>query len=100
MRISPRRRSAMRHERQVELLRRLQGADKPRPGPLGAASMHNPAGAYTSTSRFEAELRVLLKGMPHLAGLSCEIIEPGSYLTTTLGRVPVAVVRQADSGLK
>ena len=35
----------MRHERQVELLRRLQGVDAPRPGPLGPASMHNPAAA-------------------------------------------------------
>ena len=41
----------MRHERQVELLRRLQGADAPRPGPLGPASMHNPAAAYTSPER-------------------------------------------------
>jgi phenylpropionate dioxygenase-like ring-hydroxylating dioxygenase large terminal subunit len=90
----------MRHERQVELLRRLQGADPPRPGPLGTTSMHNPASAYTSTKRFEAELRVLFHGLPQLAGLSCEIGEPGSYLTTTLGRVPVAVVRQPDLGLK
>ena len=61
----------MRHERQVELLRRLAAVDAPRPGPLGAASMHNPASAYTSPERFEAEIRVLFNGMPQLAGMSC-----------------------------
>jgi phenylpropionate dioxygenase-like ring-hydroxylating dioxygenase large terminal subunit len=90
----------MRHERQVELLRRLAAADAPRPGPLGAASMHNPASVYTSPERFEAEMRVLFNGMPQLAGLSCEAATPGSYLTTTAGRVPVLVVRQPDGGVK
>ncbi len=32
----------MRRERQVELFRRLAAADVPKPGPLGAASMHKP----------------------------------------------------------
>lgn len=90
----------MLHERQVELLRRLQGGDAPRPGPLGAASARNAAAAYTSPARFEAELRVVFGGMPQLAGLSCEVADPGSYLTTTLGRVPVSVVRQPDGGVR
>jgi phenylpropionate dioxygenase-like ring-hydroxylating dioxygenase large terminal subunit len=90
----------MRHARQVELLRRLAGVDAPRPGPLGASSMHNPASAYTSPERFEAEMRVLFNGMPQLAGLSCEAAAPGSYLTTTAGRVPVVVVRQPDGTVK
>jgi phenylpropionate dioxygenase-like ring-hydroxylating dioxygenase large terminal subunit len=90
----------MRHERQVELLRRLQGVDAPRPGPLGEASMHNPATVYTSPDRYDAELRVLFDGMPQLAGLTCEAAEPGSFFTTTLGRTPVAVVRQADGSAK
>jgi phenylpropionate dioxygenase-like ring-hydroxylating dioxygenase large terminal subunit len=90
----------MRHERQVELLRRLQGADAPRPGPLGAATMHNPARVYTSPDVFAAEERVLFGGMPLLAGLSCEVATPGSFLTTRAGRVPVVVVRQPDGTVK
>src|SRR5438105_4864636 len=90
----------MRHERQVELLRRLQGADAPRPGPLGAASMHNPAAVYTSPARFESELRLLFERTPVLVGLSCEVGAPGSYLTATLGRVPIVVIRQHDGGVK
>src|SRR5437660_8502751 len=86
----------MRHERQVELLRRLQGVDAPRPGPLGTASMRNRADVYTSRDRFDAERRVLFGRMPLLAGLSCELRQPGSYVTATLGNVPVVIVRQED----
>ena len=90
----------MRHERQVELLRRLQGADAPRPGPLGATSLHNPASAYASPERFEAELRVLFGRMPLLAALSCEVAAPGSFRTVVLGRVPVVLVRQDDGAVR
>jgi phenylpropionate dioxygenase-like ring-hydroxylating dioxygenase large terminal subunit len=90
----------MRHERQVELLRRLQGVEAPRPGPLGAASRHNPASAYTSPERFSAEVATLFRGQPVLAGLSCEVRGPGSYITLTVGDVPLAVVRQVDGSLK
>ena len=86
----------MRHERQVELLRRLQGVDAPRPGPLGAASMHNPASAYTSSARFADEVRVLFRAQPVLVALSCELRDPGSFVTLTVGDVPLAVVRQPD----
>ncbi len=92
--------TAMRHARQVELLRRLQGDAVPRPGPLGAASMRNRADVYTSPDRFTAEMRVLYGQMPLLVGLSCEVRTPGSYLTATLGSVPIAVVRQSDGGLR
>ena len=62
--------------------------------------MHNPASVYASAEHFDAEMRVLFGGMPQLAGLSCDVREPGSYLTITLGRVPVAVVRQDDGSLR
>jgi phenylpropionate dioxygenase-like ring-hydroxylating dioxygenase large terminal subunit len=84
----------------VDLLRRLQGEDAPRPGPLGAASMHNPASAYTSPEVFVVEREVLFHGMPLLAGLSGEVAEPGSYLTVRAGDVPVVVVRQPDGSVK
>jgi phenylpropionate dioxygenase-like ring-hydroxylating dioxygenase large terminal subunit len=90
----------MRHERQVELLRRLQGVDAPRPGPLGSASMHNPASAYTSPARFAAELRVLFRGQPVLVAMTCELRQPGSFATLTVGDVPLAVVRQHDGSVR
>lgn len=90
----------MRHERQVELLKRLHGADAPRPGPLGAASMHNPASAYTSPERFAAEVALLFRGQPVLVALSCELREPGSFVTLTVGDVPLVLVRQPDGGVR
>jgi phenylpropionate dioxygenase-like ring-hydroxylating dioxygenase large terminal subunit len=90
----------VRHERQVELLRRLHGVDAPRPGPLGPASMHNPAIAYTSSGRFEAERRVLFHSQPLLVALSCELGAPGSYVTATSGAVPLAVIRQPDGTVR
>lgn len=89
----------MRHERQVELLRRLHGADAPRPGPLAPASMHNPAAAYTSPERFADELRVLFRGQPVLVALSCELREPGAYVSLGVGDVPIVVVRQPDGSV-
>ncbi|MGI9030407.1 MAG: aromatic ring-hydroxylating oxygenase subunit alpha [Ilumatobacteraceae bacterium] len=90
----------MRHERQVELLRRLHGVDAPRPGPLGPASVHNPVRAYTSPERFAAEVAVLFEGQPVLVALSCELRASGSYLTLTVGGTPLAVVRQPDGGVR
>ena len=86
----------MRHERQVELLRRLQGVAAPRPGPLGPASMHNPASVYTSPERYAAETSVLFRGQPVLVAMTCELRQPGSFVTLTVGGVPLAVVRQDD----
>lgn len=62
--------------------------------------MRNPASVYTSPERFAGELHVLFEDQPMLVGLSGELREPGAYLTATLGRTPVAVVRQADSTLR
>jgi phenylpropionate dioxygenase-like ring-hydroxylating dioxygenase large terminal subunit len=90
----------MRHARQVDLLRRLQGVDAPRPGPLGPASMHNPATAYTAPDRFDTEMRVLFRGQPVLVALSGELREPGSYATLNAGGVPLAAVRQPDGTVR
>jgi phenylpropionate dioxygenase-like ring-hydroxylating dioxygenase large terminal subunit len=90
----------MRHERQVELLNRLEGVDAPRPGPLAPASMHNPATAYTGADRYDAEMRTLFRGQPVLVAPSCELRDPGSYVTLSAGGVPLAVVRQDDKSVR
>ena len=69
-------------------------------GRSAAASMHNPATVYTSPERFAAELRVLFRGQPVLVALSCELREPGSFVTLTVGDVPLAVVRQPDGSVQ
>ena len=90
----------MKHERQIELLKRLKGLDPTTAWPLAERSMRNPASYYVDPARFERERAVLFRRHPQLIGLSCEVAAPGESLTTELGGVPVAVVRQVDGALK
>jgi phenylpropionate dioxygenase-like ring-hydroxylating dioxygenase large terminal subunit len=90
----------MRHERQVELLQRVADSGEHFAGLHGTRSMVNPASAYTDPERFARELRVLFRDGPTLLGLSCEMAEPGSYLSTTLDGIPLFVLRQADGSLR
>jgi phenylpropionate dioxygenase-like ring-hydroxylating dioxygenase large terminal subunit len=93
----------MRHERQIELLRRLEQA-KPsldsEPWPQAETCGRFPASTYADPARFEAEKRILFRQGPVNLGLSCEIAEPGAYMVSDLGGVPVIVIRQRDGGLK
>src|SRR5262249_40351384 len=63
-------------------------------------SMRNPASAYTDAERFGREIATLFRRRPILVGLSCECRDPGSYVATHLGDVPVVMVRQADGSLR
>jgi phenylpropionate dioxygenase-like ring-hydroxylating dioxygenase large terminal subunit len=90
----------MRRERQVELLQRVADAGAHFAGLHAPRSMVNPAAAYTDPERFAKELRVLFRAGPTLLGLSCEMAEPGDYLSTVFGGVPVIAVRQADGSLR
>ena len=90
----------MRQSRQAALLDRLVGVDPNKPWTLGAASMRNPAGAYTDPLRFQQELQVLFRGRPQFVGLSGDCALPGAWLTAELGGIPVVVLRQTDGSLR
>ena len=90
----------MRHERQVELLRRIKGLDPQTAWPLAERTMRNPASAYVDPARFEDERRVLFRQHPQMMGLSSELAAPGARMTAELGGVPVVIIRQADGSLK
>ena len=90
----------MRQERQVELLERVAASGAHFAGLHGEHSMVNPATAYTDPERFATELRVLFRNGPTLLGLSCEMPEPGDYLSTTVDGIPIVAVRQADGSLR
>jgi phenylpropionate dioxygenase-like ring-hydroxylating dioxygenase large terminal subunit len=90
----------MKHERQVELLRRLKGLDPTSPWPLAPQTMRNPAAHYVDPARFARERQVLFRERPQLVGLSCEVQGVGASLTADLGGVPVAIVRQTDGSLR
>ncbi len=90
----------MRQARQVELLERVAASGAHFAGLHGEHSMVNQATAYTDPERFATELRVLFRNGPTLLGLSCELPEPGDYLTTTVDGIPIVVVRQTDGSLR
>ena len=66
----------MRHDRQVELLRRLKGVDPSAPWPLAPETYRNPAANYTDPHRFARERQILFRQHPQLIGLSCEVAGP------------------------
>ncbi len=90
----------MRPERQRELIERYLSFRNGEWTDVADASMRNPASAYVDPKRFEREMKVLFRDRPVPVGLSCECKEAGSYLTATLGGVPIAIVRQADGSLR
>jgi len=59
-----------------------------------------PASTYADPGRFADELRVLFRNGPTLLGLSCEMPEPGDYLSTVLDGIPIMAVRQADGSVR
>lgn len=89
-----------RHERQVELLRRLKGLDPHAPWPLAPHGMRNPAASYVDPIRFEAEKQILFRRRPQMLGLSSEVAEPGAQMTASLGGTPALIVRQQDGSLR
>ena len=90
----------MHKSRQIALLERLVGVDVSEPWSYAPASLRNPASAYTCPQRFAEEMRVLFRERPQFAGLTGECANPGAYMTTTLGGVPLVVMRQEDGSLR
>lgn len=90
----------MRHERQVELLRRVAASGPRFAGLQADESVVNPAAAYTDPERFADEMRLLFRPGPVLVGLSSEIAEPGSYRAVTVDGIPLVVVRLDDGSLR
>jgi phenylpropionate dioxygenase-like ring-hydroxylating dioxygenase large terminal subunit len=89
----------MRHERQVELLRRVQTSGDHLRGLHAPASSGNRADAYTDPERFELERRVLFRGGPVFFGLSADLTEPGDFRAMRVDGIPIVVVRQPDGSL-
>jgi phenylpropionate dioxygenase-like ring-hydroxylating dioxygenase large terminal subunit len=58
------------------------------------------AQAYTDLVRYEREVEVLFREGPTFFALGCELADPGSWLSRTVGGVPIVVVRQPDHTLR
>jgi len=90
----------MHHARQTTLLKRYLEFRNGALPDQAARSMRNPASAYVDPERFAREITRLFRERAQLVGLSCECRTPSSYITTRLGDIPVAVIRQADGSLR
>ena len=56
----------------------------------------NPVDTYIDPARYAVELERLYQGCPVLACLSCDVRDPGDYVTLTIADVPVLVARGQD----
>ena len=90
----------MRQERQREIVRRLLALHDAKSTELAPEPLRNPAHDYTSAEHFALEQRRLFRERPVVACLSVDVAEPGSFVATDCGGVPVVVVRGDDAQLR
>jgi len=89
----------MRHERQVELLKRVAASGDHLKGLHAPSSATNAASAYADPARFELERKLLFRPGPLFFGLSADLADPDSYRAMRVDGIPLVVVRQADGSL-
>ena len=90
----------MRHERQVELLRRVAASGDHLKGLHAPSSATNAASVYADPARFEMERKLLFRRGPVFFGLSVDLAEPGSYRAMRVDGLPLVAARQADGSLR
>lgn len=66
---------------------------------MSDAVFTNPVTAYASAERLELERQTLFRNFPLLLGLSCQLPNPGDYLTDDYSGTPLLLVRQPDGSL-
>ncbi len=87
----------MQHATQVEQIRRIFAHMDSRTTTMADDVYLNNVTDYTCADQLAVERRKLFRDHPLLVGLSCQVREPGDYLTDDFTGVPILVVR-ADSG--
>lgn len=90
----------MDHSTQVTLTRELLRHIAAGTTSLAEQVTLNPTAAYTDRSLLALERELLFREYPLLMGLSCQVAEPGDYLTDDFSGVPIVVVRHADGALR
>lgn len=83
----------MQHATQVDLTRQILRDLEARTTSLADAVTTNPVSAYTDPARMQREVEVLFRRYPLLMGASCQLREPGDYVTDDFSGVPILATR-------
>jgi phenylpropionate dioxygenase-like ring-hydroxylating dioxygenase large terminal subunit len=87
----------MRHETQVELLRRFFAMRDARTTMTAPDPYRQRASVYTDPERLAEEQRTLFRGQPLVVALSADVPSTGEYLATEAAGVPLLLVRGEDA---
>ncbi|MDO9127930.1 MAG: hypothetical protein Q7U42_13780, partial [Parvibaculum sp.] len=79
----------MKHEAQVEQLRKIFGYLDAGETAMGDAVYRHHVSDYTSPDQAGREREMLFRHEPLLIGLSCELPNPGDYVTDDFSGVPI-----------
>lgn len=83
----------MKHEAQVEQLQKIFGYLDAGETAMGDAAYRHHVSDYISPDQAGREREMLFRHEPLLIGLSCELPNPGDYVTDDFSGVPILVVR-------
>ncbi|MDX1510897.1 MAG: aromatic ring-hydroxylating dioxygenase subunit alpha, partial [Nitriliruptorales bacterium] len=90
----------MRHDTQVDLLRRFGKLWADRTTELAPAVRRTPVATYLDPERFARERKLLFEERPLIAALSADLPEPGSCVAVEVDRVPILLVRGEDTQVR
>lgn len=86
----------MQRNAQIELARRLLDYLERPAASLAGELEWNDKACYTAPERHAAEHETLFRHHPLVVGASCQLREPGDFITTDLAGLPVLLVRGRD----
>ena len=90
----------MLHETQVKLARQALHLLDTKTNCLAKTVVHNPVANYIDPDRLRREQTLLFRGHPLVIGASCQLREPGDYVTDDFSGVPVLAVRGQDGAVR
>lgn len=85
---------------QIAQLERLLEMIENRKTSMAASVYRNPVDDYTDPAQLNAEWKKLFHEMPIAVGLSCELSEPGAYLTEDRLGIPILAIRGDEGQLR
>ncbi len=90
----------MKRKTELSLINQLLSMIENKETAMAADVYRNPVSDYTDRTQFDAEKALLFRNTPLVVGLSCELTDPGAYLTEDRAGVPILVVRGDDNKLR